>query len=58
MWFQCNAVNANLLLILLKKNNFLILLTENIPILNPYIPQKSENLRPHSSNSIENTTPL
>ena len=38
MWFQCNAVNASLLLILLKKkkDNFLILLTENIPILNPY----------------------
>ena len=29
-------------------------LTENLPILNPYLPQKSENLRPHSSKSIKN----
>ena len=29
-------------------------LTENLPILNPYLPQKSENLRPHSSQSIKN----
>ena len=33
-------------------------LTENLTILNPYLPQKSENLRPHSSKSIENKTPL
>ena len=33
-------------------------LTKNLPILNPYLPQKSENLRPHSRNSIENATPL
>ena len=33
------------------------LLTKNRPILNPYLPQKSENLRPHSSNSLENATP-
>ena len=60
MWFQaaeCNAVNASLLLNLLN-NNFLIFLTKNLPILNPNLPQKSENLRPHSSKSIENTTPL
>ena len=60
MWFQaveCNAVNASLLLSLIS-NNFLIFLTENLPILNPYLLQKSENLRPHSSNSIENATPL
>ena len=60
MWFQaaeCNAVNTSLLLNLIN-NNFLIFLTENLPILNPYLPQKSENLRPHSGNSIENTTPL
>ena len=25
--------------------------------MNPYLPQKSENLRPNSSNSIENATP-
>ena len=28
-------------------------LTKNLPILNPYLPQKSENLRPHSSKLIE-----
>ena len=60
MWFQaveCNAVNASLLLNLIS-NNFLIFLTENLPILNPHLLQKSENVRPHSSNSIENATPL
>ena len=60
MWFQvveCNAVNANLLLNLIN-NNFLIFLTENLPILNPYLPPKSENLWLHSSKSIENATPL
>ena len=59
MWFQaaeCNAVNASLLFNLIN-NNFLIFLTENLPILNPYSPQKSENLRPHSGKSIENATP-
>ena len=60
MWFQaaeCNAVNANFLLNFYKQqlSDFL---TENRSILNPYLPQKSENLRPHSSNSIENATPL
>ena len=60
MWFQaaeCNAVNASVLLNLIN-NNFLTFLTENLPILNPYLPPKSENLRPHSSKSIENATPL
>ena len=33
-------------------------LTGNLPILNPYLPQKSEDLRPHSSKSIKNATPL
>ena len=28
-------------------------LTKNLPILNPYLPQKSENLQPHSSKLIE-----
>ena len=59
MWFQvaeCHAVNARLLLNLIN-NNFLTFLTKNLPILNPYLPQKSKNLRSHSSNSIENTTP-
>jgi len=37
----------------LINNNFLIFLTENLPILNPCLPQRSENLRLHSSNSIE-----
>ena len=70
MWFQaaeCNAVNASLLLNLIN-NNFLIFLTENLPILNPFLPPKSENLRPilvnllkmrphHSHSSHENATP-
>ena len=59
MWFQaveCNAINASLLFNLIN-NNFLIF-TKNFPILNPYLPQKSQNLRPHSSKSIENATPL
>ena len=49
MWFEaaeCNAVNASLLLNFIN-NNFLIFLIENLPILNPYLPQKSENLQPH-----------
>ena len=54
---ECNAVNASLLLNLIN-NNFLIFLTGNLPILNPYVPPKSKNLQPHSSNSIENATPL
>ena len=61
MWFQvaeCNAVNASLLLNLINNNFLIFFLTEHIPILNPYLPQKSENLQPHSSNSIENATPL
>ena len=60
MWFQaaaCNAVNASLLLNLIN-NNFLIFLTKILPILSLYLPPKSENLRPHSSNSVENATPL
>ena len=60
--YQCgfkrrDAVNASLLLNLIN-NNFLIFFNENLPILNPYLLQKSENLRPHSSKSIENATPL
>ena len=54
---ECNAVNASLLLNSIN-NNFLIFLTENLPILNPYLPPKSENLRPHYSHSSrENATP-
>ena len=60
MWFQaaeCNAVNASVLLNLIN-NNFLTFLTENLPILNPYLPPKSENLRPHYTHSSrENATP-
>ena len=60
MWFQaaeCNAVNASLSLILIN-NNFLTFLTEDFPILDPYLPPKSENLRPHYSHSSwENATP-
>ena len=63
MWFQaaeCNAVNASLLDLIVKFNKRQLsdFLTENLPILNPYLPPKSENLRPHSSKSIENATPL
>ena len=54
---ECDAVNASLLLNLIN-NNFLIFLTGNLPILNPYVPPKSKNLQPHSSNSVENATPL
>ena len=52
MWFQvaeCNAVKASLLLNLIN-NNFLIFNRESS--------QKSESVRPHSSNYIENATPL
>ena len=70
MWFQvaeCNAVNASLLLNLIN-NNFLILLIENLPILNPYLPQNLKicdpilvtllKMRPHySQSSRENATP-
>ena len=60
MWFQaaeCNAVNASVLLNLIN-NNFLTFLTENLPILDPFLPQTSENLRPHYSHSSwENATP-
>jgi len=53
---ECNAVNASLLLNLI--NNFLIFLTENLPLLIPYLPPKFENLRPHySHSSCENATP-
>ena len=50
---KCYAVNPSLLLNLINNNFFF--LTE-ISILNLYLPQKSENLGPHSSNSIENAT--
>ena len=58
MWFQaaeCNAVNASLLLNLIN-NNFLIFFNRESSHL--YLPHKSDNLRPHSNNSIENATPL
>ena len=59
MWFQAaeyNAVNASLFLNLKQQlSDFSI---EKIPILNSYLPQKSENLQPHSGKSIENATPL
>ena len=46
------------LIVKVNKQQLSDFLTENLPILNPYLPQKSENLRPHSSKSIENATPL
>ena len=60
MWFQAaewNAFNASLL-VKFNKQQLSDFLTENLPILNAYLPQKSENLQPHSSNSIKNATPL
>ena len=60
MWFQvaeCNAVNASLLLNLIN-NNFLIFLNPESSHFESLLTPKSENLRPHSSNSIENATPL
>ena len=68
VWFQaaeCNAANTSLLLNLIN-NNFLTFFTENLTILNPYLPPKTENLRPHSllktrphysQSSCENATP-
>ena len=68
VWFQAvesNAANTSLLLNLIN-NNFLTFFTENLPILNPYLPPKSKNLRPHSllkmrphysHSSRENVTP-
>ena len=49
---ECNAVNASLSLNLIH-NNFLTFLTEDFPILDPYLPPKSENLRPHYSHSMQ-----
>ena len=54
---ECTAVNASLLLNL-NKQQLSDFLTEYLPILNHYLPQKSGKLRPHSNKSIENATPL
>ena len=56
MWFQ--AADECDLIVKFNKQQLSDFLTENRPILNPYLLQKSENLRPHSSKSIENPTPL
>ena len=53
---ECNAVNASLLLNLIN-NNFLIVLTENFPILNLYLPPNPK-ICDAISKSIENATPL
>ena len=46
------------LIVKFNKQQLSDFLTENLPILNPYSPRKSENLRPHSSHSSrENATP-
>ena len=61
MWFQAaefNAVNVSLLLNLINNNFLIFFLTENLPIFNLCLPQKSDSLRPHSSNPIENATQL
>jgi len=36
------------LLVKFNKQQLSVFLTENLPILNPHLPPKSENLRPHS----------
>ena len=46
------------LIVTFNKQQLSDFLTENLSILNPCLPQKSENLRTHSSTSTENTTPL
>ena len=43
------------LIVKFNKQQLSDFLTENLAILNPYLPQKSENLRPHFSKSIEIT---
>ena len=64
---ECNAVNASLLLNLIN-NNFLIFLTGNLPILNPYLPKNPKicnpilvtllKMRPlYSHSTRENVTP-
>ena len=55
MWFQCGQCE---LIVKFNKQQLPDFLTENLLILNPYLPQKSEHLQPHSSKSIENLTPL
>ena len=55
MWFQaaeCNTVNASVLLNLIN-NNFLTFLTENLLILDPYLPP----IRKFTHSSWENATP-
>ena len=61
--YQCgfkrrNVMRSSELIVKFNKQQLPDFLTENLPILNPYLPQKSENLQPHSSKSIENATPL
>ena len=60
--YQCgfkrrNAVNASLLLILIN-NNFLNFFNRESSHFESLLTPKSENLRPHSSNSFKNATPL
>ena len=57
-WRNVFAVNASLLINLINNKFLIFFQAKNLPILNPYLPQKYENMRPHSSNSIENATPL
>ena len=68
MWFQAAGCSQCELLLNLINNNFLIFLTENLPILNPYLPQNLKicdpilvnllKMRPHYSHSSrENATP-
>ena len=57
-WFQAAECFQCDFIFNFKKQKLSDFLTENLPILNPYLPPKSENLRPHSSKSIENATPF
>ena len=57
--YKCGFKRRNVMQAVIVKFNKQLLsdyLTENLPTLNPYLPQKSENLRRHSSRSIENAT--
>ena len=57
--YQCGFKGRNVMRSMrayckINKQQLSDFLTENLP----YLPQKSENLQPHSSKSIENATPL
>ena len=60
MWFhkRRNVMRSMRLIVKFNKQQLSDFLTEHLPVLNPYLPPKSENLRPHYSHSSrENATP-